>query len=355
MRLRDRFRVCFHEAPAIVGAVCCAALACASISCDRNRGAPDWNTPGGTVALVGETSGPAAAAPPEPAPEPADSEAAAAPGGSKGLRFISYNVENWLAMDRVVNRKTLKNSPKPDSEKQAVVAILARNAPDILGLCEIGEARDLAEIQSSLKAAGLDLPHSHYTGGADPVRHLGLLSRFPITSTAKPAETEFRLNGQTFGINRGILDATIQTRGKSYRFLGVHLKSKREIEEADQEQMRVHEARLLRRHVDSILLADPQARLIVYGDFNDTYPSTTVRTITGGADKDLRLKPIYLRDSRKHAWTHHWNHQDIYSRIDFITLAPGMDREVNFRASRIIDDPDWDKASDHRPLLAVFK
>lgn len=333
-----------------------AALSLGAVSCGKKTGTPDWDTPGGQPPAV-EVSAPdepspdqaAVAEPAPPAIAPASSDLA-----TGRLRFIAYNVENWLTMDRYVDNKILKNSPKPESEKQAVVKLLVGNTPDVVGFCEIGEASDLAEIQASLKAAGLDLPHSHYTGGSDPVRHLGLLSRFPITSTAKPAETDFRLRGQTFGMNRGILDATIKARGKSYRFVGVHLKSKRQIEQADQEEMRVHEARLLRRHVDALLQAEPQARLIVYGDFNDTRPTKTFKTVTGSFNDPGYLTALPLKDSRGHAWTHHWSLHDIYSRIDFITVSRALRPEVDFRVSRIIDDPAWEKASDHRPLIAIF-
>ncbi len=285
-------------------------------------------------------------------------EAAVAPTdapSSAGVRFIAYNVENWLTMDRYVEGKNLKGAPKPESEKKAVVEILARHAPDILGLCEIGEATDLAEIQQSLKAAGLNLPHSHYTGGSDPTRHLGLLSRFPITSTAKPTETEYQLAGQTFAINRGILDATIEARGKSYRFLGLHLKSKRDSEQGDQEAIRLNEARLLRRHVDSILKKNADARLVVYGDLNDTRATPAIKTITGKYNDPTYLTAIPAKDSRNDAWTHHWALHDIYSRIDFIMVSQGMRKDVDFHAAKIIDDAGWDKASDHRPVLAVLR
>ena len=258
-------------------------------------------------------------------------------------------------MDRYIDNKLVNKRPKPDTEKKAVINLLAANSPDVIGLCEIGEATDLAEIQESLKAAGLDLPHSQYTGGSDPVRHIGLLSRFPIASTAKPLETEYQLKGQTLGINRGILAVTINVSGKSYRFVGVHLKSKREVEQHDQEEMRDHEAHLLRRHLDSIFQADPKARLIVYGDFNDTYPSKAVRSITSSPDEWQRMIPIYFKDSHGEAWTHHWKGQDIYSRIDYVTISSTLKPEVNFHACHIIDDPLCDQASDHRPLLAVVK
>lgn len=274
---------------------------------------------------------------------------------SEGLRFIAYNVENWLTMDRYVDRKNLKDAPKPETEKAAVVSLLARHAPDVIGLCEIGEATDLAEIQVDLKAAGLDLPHSHYTGGSDPTRHLGLLSRLPITSTAKPAESEYQLAGQTFAINRGILDATVQIRGKNYRFLGVHLKSKRDSEQGDQEAIRLNEARLLRKHINTIFTNHADARLVVYGDFNDTRATPAIKAITGNYNDPTYLTAIPAKDSRKQAWTHHWALHDIYSRIDYVMVSPALKDEVDFQAAKIIDDADWDKASDHRAILAIFK
>lgn len=271
------------------------------------------------------------------------------------LRFIAYNVENWLTMDRIIDRREVANQPKPDSEKSAVLRILLKNNPDVIGLCEIGTKADLAEIQQALKSAGLDLPHSHYTGGSDTVRHLGLLSRFPVTSTSSPAQTQYTLEGRNFAINRGILDATIKARGKEYRFVGVHLKSKRSVDGGDQAKMRLQEAHLLRRHIDKILGPNPDANLIVYGDFNDTYRSNTLRAVTGSAAKNLRITPIYLKDSQDEAWTHHWSSEDIYSRIDFIMISAALRRDVDFKESRIIDDRLWSKASDHRPMLAVFR
>lgn len=361
-----------ERAPVLTGAVFCAVLSFSSLSCEKKGGTPDWDTPGNEATAAANESATAtaptpAAAPAVPAtptqkaaptavatnPDAKDRPVAAAPG--QPLRFMAFNVENWLTMDRFVDNKPLKNSSKPDSEKKAVIEMITKNPPDILGLCEIGEATDLAEIQAALKAAGLDLPHSHYTGGSDPVRHLGLLSRFPIVSTAKPAEVEFQMRGQSYAINRGILDATISAQGKTYRFLGVHLKSKRTVDDFDQEEMRIHEARLLRRHVDSILAADPQSRLVVYGDFNDTRPTKAFKAVTGSYNDPGYLTAIPFKDRQGDAWTHHWAPHDIYSRIDFVLVSRALRPEVDFRGSHIVDDPDWSKASDHRPLLALIK
>ncbi len=344
------------RAPGFTGAVFVGALALWFTSCGKKTGTPEWGREEVGKPAVAEVSNSVVAKPVSGRTTTAQAPpSAVAPPSTEGLRFIAYNVENWLTMDRFTDQKPSQNAPKPAAEKQAVIDILVSHSPDIVGLCEIGEAGDLAEIQNSLKAAGLDLPHVLYTGGSDPIRHLGLLSRFPITSRAKPAEVDYQLKGRTFAINRGILDATIRARGKSYRFLGVHLKSKREVEEADQEEMRIHEARLLRHHVDAILLTDTNARLIVYGDFNDTRPSKAFRTVTGNYNDPGYLTAIPAKDSRGEAWTHHWALHDTYSRFDYITVTRMLKPEVDFKTSRIIDDPSWSEASDHRPVLAVFK
>jgi endonuclease/exonuclease/phosphatase family metal-dependent hydrolase len=343
-----RFVHFMRIAPGSTGAFFCAAVLL--VSCDRNAGTPDWAT-GGEFLSSPDTPQPRSS-PSRPDPPHAT---LASRNSSGGLRFIAYNVENWLTMDRYADGKTLPSRPKPESQKSAALALLARHSPDVVGLCEIGTLADLKEIQSGLSAAGVDLPHLHFESGADPVRRLGFLSRFPITATSTPERSEYRLEGKSYAIQRGILDATIEADGKTYRFLGAHLKSKLESDQADQAEMRVHEARLLRRHVDQVLESNPHAKLVVYGDFNDTRSTTTVRTITGNYQSAGYLTLVPAKDTRGESWTYRWALHDLYSRIDFIAVSASMRPEVDVQQSRVIDDPDWQDASDHRPILVVFK
>ena len=232
-----------HPAAGILGAWFAALALLLSASCDNNRGTPDWNTPGTAppppaaatapsqpakdAPRQQEPAAPATAAATDPPAAASEVQPAAEAPTTAGLRFITYNVENWLTMDRYVDRKALKGASKPASEKRAVVQILSRHQPDVVGVCEIGTRDDLTELQTALKASGLDLPHASYTGGSDAVRHLGLLSRFPITVGTAPATLDYQLNGSSYAMNRGILDATVTAHGKAYHFLGVHLKSAR--------------------------------------------------------------------------------------------------------------------------------
>lgn len=258
--------------------------------------------------------------------------------------FITYNVKNWLVSHQ---------APEKSAEaKAAIIALLAGSNPDVIGLCEIGSKADVAEIQAMLKSAGVDLPHLHHTGGEDQVRHLALISRFPILSTKRP---DLTLQGMEQSMQRGILDATLDVGGRPVRFIGLHLKSKRTVPDFDEAALRMAEAQHARRHIDAILAENPGAAVVAYGDFNDTTRSLSTRALYGTYRTPSYMNPVHVADSRGETWTHHYALQDAYTRIDFVTVSSGLRRHVKKAKSRIIDDPLWEKASDHRPVLVRFE
>lgn len=301
---------------------------------------------------------PTKTAPPAPAPtvEPAAPVVAQEAEVAEGtVRFLSYNVQNWLTMEREVNGRREPGRPKPDAEKQAVAALIAAEKPDIVGVSEIGTEEDVKDLQAKLEQAGYPLEHFHLNQGSDPTRRLVLLSKFPITKAVTREDLTYRSNGKEYAMQRGILDATVETPVGAYRFLGVHFKSKREITDGDQEDMRRNEAHLLRREINAIIEQEPEARLVVYGDFNDTRNSPTLRTARGTANTPSGLVLIALKDSRGQFWTHHWSYQDVYSRIDYVMVSQALRRSVLWDDSKVIDSEGVEAASDHRPLLVVLK
>lgn len=258
--------------------------------------------------------------------------------------FITYNVRNWL----VSSQSPLK---KPES-KEAVVRILAEANPDVIGLCEVGGKKDVEEIRLMLVGAGCELPYTHHTGGVDAVRHLALLSRFPIVSTESPT---LKIPRKWYSMQRGMLDATIRIGAGDIRFIGLHLKSKRAVPEFDQALLRIDEAWHVRKHLDAILANEDEALVIAYGDFNDTTRSLSTRAIFGNYRTPGYMSPVHVKDTRGESWTHCWDYQDIYTRIDFVTVSGAMQLRVDKAASRVIDDTDWEIASDHRAVLVRFK
>ena len=284
------------------------------------------------------------------APEAADATTEPASTSEEHVRFLSYNLENYLTM-----RRGKEYLPKPEKEKAGVVGVILRQKPDILGVQEIGQEKDLLELQERLKKAGLDLPYHEHTGGRDRTRHLGLLSRYPIIATDSQRDLSYEMGGQQWVISRGILDATVDVRGTEFRFLGVHLKSKREIEEADQQLIRENESRLLRDYADTILNENLDTHLIAYGDFNDTIGTKTLSIARGRSNAKKHMPDFYFKDSRGELWTHFWDYQDTYSRIDYVLFSSSVRPMIVGKECHIVDDEQWAAGSDHRALMFVLK
>ncbi len=289
-----------------------------------------------------------------PTPEPQAQEIKI-PAFEEEIRFLSYNVKNYLTMVRYQKGGKKTTREKPEEEKAALIEVIVSSKPHLLGLCEIGTEADLAELQTRLKAKGLDLPFSHHTGGADKTRRLAMLSAYPFSATNSQRELTYRLGGNEYPFRRGILDVTIDLPFGPTHFLGVHFKSKREIEEADQELIRLNEAMLTRKHADAILEKDPKAKIVVYGDFNDTRRQPAVKKLKGHYRAKVYLEDLMLRDSRGDLWTHYWDYQHQYSRFDYVLVSRALKPQVDFKSSFILDPKNWFKASDHRAILTVFK
>ena len=266
------------------------------------------------------------------------------------LTFCSYNLKNWLTMERSVGKPP---TPKPEAERAQVVKMLAAIQPDILGICEIGTADDLAELQQCLQAAGVDLPYTELAHGGDPLRRLALLSRLPIKTRNPQTTLTYQIGAQTLPFQRGILDVTIAlTPTFDLHLLGVHLKSMRTVSEADQAEMRRNEARLLRLHIDSIFAKEPAASILAYGDFNAQRNDPAVAEIVGSPrSADTAMQDILLRDENGEVWTHFWDAADIYSRLDYCFTSRLLRPHIDTRSSFVHTDRDFYKASDHRPLI----
>jgi endonuclease/exonuclease/phosphatase family metal-dependent hydrolase len=287
--------------------------------------------------------------------------AGAAP--AETFRVAFYNVENYLDQPTETRRFA-----KSDAAKAKVLESLLAEKPDVIGFAEMGSLSALLELQSSLKARGLDLPHYEHTPGFDTNIYVAVLSKFPITARRSVTNANFLLNGRRFQTSRGFSNVEIQV-NPNYRFtmLVAHLKSKRQIATADEAEMRLEEAKILRGVVDQHLAAHPDANLMVVGDLNDTYNTPPVKEIIGrGRTKLTDTRPTERNgDNQPHpfnpnyfprdiSWTHFYGVEDSYSRIDYILLSPGMTKEWDKAGTYIPTISNWGIASDHRPLVATF-
>lgn len=273
----------------------------------------------------------------------------------------TYNVENFLAADAAGRRA------KPTEAKAKVAATLLAVRADVVALQEMGGTNVLIELCERLRGGGLDYPHWEHVAGRDTNIHVAVLSRFPFAARRPHTNESFLLDNRRFLVSRGFAEVEVEVSPR-YRFtlLAAHLKSKRPVPDADQAELREHEARLLRAVVDARFKENPDVNLVVLGDLNDTKDSKPVRAVIGrgkAALVDTRpterggvAAPSRISGYSPHdvAWTYHYGKEDSYTRIDYILLSRGMARELDREGTFIPALPFWGEASDHRLIMARF-
>jgi len=279
------------------------------------------------------------------------------------FRVAAYNVENYL--DQGAGTRPLKSDAAKAKIRESIRAL----KPDVISLEEMGGLSALQELRGSLQAEGLAFPYWEHVTGYDTNIHVALLSRFPIIARRPHTNDNFLLSGRRFRVSRGFTEVDIKVNDHyTFTLLGAHLKSKRPVPEADEAEMRLEEAKVLRAKIDARLATDAAANLIVLGDFNDTYNTKAVKEVVGRGKNGLvdtrpaerngdnLPNPVNARyHPRNVAWTHHYGIEDTYSRIDYILLSHGMAREWVTNETYVLTIANWGLGSDHRPIVATFE
>ena len=279
------------------------------------------------------------------------------------FRVATYNVENYLD-------QPTESRPHPKSAKaraKVCESICALN-PDVIALEEMGSTNALMELRDSLKAKGLDFPYWEHVQGWDTNIHVAVLSKLPIVACRPHTNDNFLLDGRRFPVSRGFAEVDIQAATNfTFTLIAAHLKSRRPVPEADEAQLRLQEAKVLRGIVEEHFKADANAKLIVLGDFNNVKSSDSTKEIIGrGKFKLTDTRPaerngdntpneIPRFEPRNVTWTHYYGVEDTYSRIDFILLSPAMARDWVTNETYALTIPNWGVGSDHRPIVATFK
>ncbi len=277
------------------------------------------------------------------------------------FRVATYNVENYL--DEATQTRFAKSAESKAKVRESILAL----KPDVLALEEMGTTNALLELCGSLKAAGLDFPYWEHVAGFDANIYVAILSMFPITARRPHTNESFLLDGRRFRVSRGFAEVDIQVNNNyTLTVLAAHLKSKRAVAEADEKDLRFEEAKLLREKIDACLAANPNANLVVLGDFNDGKDSPSTKAVIGrGKYKLLDTRPAERNgddvpsanpawEPRRVTWTHFYGKEDLYSRIDFILVSPGLAHEWVTNETYVLTIPNWGIASDHRPVVATF-
>ena len=279
------------------------------------------------------------------------------------IRVATYNVETYLDQ----STETRPRVKSAEAKEKVCESIRILN-PDVIALEEMGGTNALLELRESLGADGQHFDYWEEVQGFDPDIHVAVLSKLPIVASRPHTNDDFLLDGRRMRVKRGFAEVDIAG-GSHFTFTVIvaHLKSKLVTPEADEAEERLGEARVLRGIIDARLASEPEAKLIVLGDFNDTRDSAPVREILGRGKRKLFdtrpaerngdtavSEPPYF-EPRDVAWTYFYGKEDTYSRIDYIAISPGLLKNWVKEDTYIPTIPNWGAGSDHRPIVAGFE
>jgi endonuclease/exonuclease/phosphatase family metal-dependent hydrolase len=281
------------------------------------------------------------------------------------IRVATYNVRNYLLTNRPVKGEGAEKPvwredyPKPENEKKALRRIIAKEEPDILAIQEMGGEPFLRELQRDLKnVEGADYPYTAWMEGADPDRHVVVMSKVPFSGVERHAGLEYKYFEGRETIRRGLLEVQFKTGNTNWSLFTVHLKSKFTIRDDDPESriMREGEARAIRDFIKKKYPVDGGYPYLLVGDFNDTPNSKPVTRILKSGSTRLS-QYLLCQDNKGRIWTHFWNKGGTYAQIDYIFASPamlGLLPEKELTKGMIEDSEDTLVASDHRMVSVML-
>lgn len=275
-------------------------------------------------------------------------------GGAQAqtVKLAAYNIENAFDVFDDPYTEDEATQVKPRVEWEAIAGAIKAIDPDVMAFEELENEHVLrAMVSEFLPDAGYDYIAAGRSNSGRGI-NLGIISRLPITSTTSYRFRTLRIPGsdQTWRFARDLYRVTLEAPdGKPLDVFVVHFKSRRDSDgDPKSANWRLSEALMTRRIVDAILLADPDARLVVMGDFNDELgdPAVTaliendgLRDVHAALPEAQRI--TYLRDPYR-------------STIDYMLASPALADTLVPGSAKVIRDEKLLPGSDHAPLVASF-
>lgn len=273
---------------------------------------------------------------------------------------LSWNVEHFVDPydDPYINNRR-EDHPGPEMPKrvQLLVDAIRKADADVVLLQEFESEKYL---MSLARDSFPELGYRFFSDAASPGWYMNvvLMSRFPLGVLQAYGDihtpvTDFldeEGNKQT-QVNLNTRMWTIQIfPDVSYAFwlTGVHLKAGRG---PRNEAMRSGQIHLLNQQFDRIIQLDPEANLMMAGDFNAYPNSDELKLLTDSSKPDYLVDPM---DST--IWTHPSN--EPARRLDYMLVNPGMIREMvagSVKPVYFFSADTMRMISDHLPVMGEFR
>ena len=268
----------------------------------------------------------------------------------KSIRLATYNLNNYLVMDRHVGAVWRPSYPKPEADKTIIREVIKQSLPDILAVQEMGTPPFLEELRADLAQDGVHYPYAIHMEGEDEVRHLAVLSKLLPSEVVKHQDLNFKYQDGRERVKRGMLELSFERSDDSiFKLFVVHLKSRWSDVKADPEsqQRRTREAEACRNRIIERTFDMGVTDFLIAGDFNDHPVSGTLRRFYRKGSLSIGAL-VPASDSRGEQWTYYYNKQVVYSLVDGFVVSGSLAPQVETGNGHIVDASSVLIGSDHR-------
>lgn len=241
---------------------------------------------------------------------------------------------------------------KPREQLERLAKTIHTVNADVLALQEV---ENRAYLERFVEVFLADMGYQHvvlFEGNDSRGIDVALLSRVPVGVTRSNRHRAFAgADGKPMIFERDLLQVELVPEGAPrFEMWVVHLKSNYEGREYA-EPIRKAEAAEVRRQLDARLAADPKARVVLCGDFNDTPDSATLSTVVGSGAGAMRT--FYADLSADNRVT--YNQPPHLTMIDFLLATPAMAESFVPGSYRVLPGTIESSGSDHNPVFAKVK
>ena len=231
----------------------------------------------------------------------------------ESIRLATYNLNNYLVMNRMVRGEWRKSYPKPEFEKAAIRKVIRQVMPDVLAIQEIGPHSFLKELKADLAQEGIVYSHSVHMKGEDPIRHLAVLAKIAPIEVVRHKDLAINYQNRNMFVKRGMLELAFSSpEGGIFKLFVVHLKSRRTDIKSDPQsrQRRTLEAEVCRNRIVERTFGMGITDFIIAGDFNDHPESAPLRRFYNRGGLEIGTL-VPASDSRGESWTHYYKREEV--------------------------------------------
>jgi endonuclease/exonuclease/phosphatase family metal-dependent hydrolase len=197
--------------------------------------------------------------------------------------------------------------------------------PALVGLCEVENETCIKDLVNSEKLANVN--YGFYVTNSPDVRSIdvALLYDKDIFQLMKTREISATNPALPENKTRNILYAVLKYKKEQLHVFVNHWPSMRDGEEQS-EPRRDYAAKQLRHVIDSVLKNQPDAKIIVMGDFNETPVKNAIaKTLSAGSTatgKDVILENPFLDLAVRGEGTHYYNKE--WNVLDQVMISRGL-------------------------------